>query len=154
MRTRYIISVRAGSAKNRIYLPEVADRQALQIRTWKLEALTVAQYLVQICKSKQFGNPTRYRRDIQESSKLRTKLPTLDGIFGLKSVWQLQKSVVPDQVRWKLVYSPEEDTMRRSISVALPISSPLKRYGPKTIHIQKWQYCNAPLNFASFDLEF
>ena len=35
--------VRAGPVKNRTKLPEVEARQTLQIRTTKLEALTVAQ---------------------------------------------------------------------------------------------------------------
>ena len=53
-----------------------------------------------------------------------------------------------------------EDATRRSIPVALPSSSPIKRYDRKTIPIHetsdenKWHCYDALLNFASFDLKF
>ena len=132
-------------------LPEVEARQKLQNRTWKLEVLIVAQWC--ICRSKQFADPTRSRRAIQENSKS----PTFGDFFHLKSV-RLTKSLFPIKVNIG-VDSPE-DTRRRSIPVALPSSSPIKRYDRKTIPIHetsdenKWHCYDALLNFASFDLKF
>ena len=96
-----------------------------------MEALTVAQQCV--CRSKQFENPTRFRRDIQEHPKL----PSFGDIFGLKCARQLQKSSFPINV--KIGADHPEDTKRRSISVSLPNSSPIKKHDKKKrfLHIKQ-----------------
>ena len=73
-----------------------------------------------------FENPTRSRRDIQENSKLPFLVTFL--AYNLHDSSENRRS----WSRWKLVYSPE-DTRRRSISVALPNPSPIKRYEQKTV---------------------
>ena len=47
--------------------------------------------IVHICMSKQFVNPTRLRRDIQENSKL----PIFGDMSGLQICMKLQKSLFP-----------------------------------------------------------
>ena len=63
-----------------------------------------------------------------------------------KSVWQLHNH--RSRSRWNLVYSPE-DTKRRSISVALPNSLPIKRYDKKKKTVLYIKQVDAPLNFAN-----
>ena len=106
-------------------------------------------------KKSRISTPTRSRRDIQENSKS----PIFGDIFGLKCL-TAPKIVVP--ITAKIGVDNPEGTRRRSMSVALPTSSPKRHYQEATPMIQqlpgsdenKWDYCNAPLNFASFDLKF
>ena len=71
-------------------------------------------------------------------------------------MWQLQNH----RSQWKSLYSNPEDTRRQSTSVALPNSSPIKRWDQKTVPTHEvssdeneWHYCDAPLNFGTFDLK-
>ena len=61
----------------------------------------------------------------------------------------------------KISVDGPEDTKRRSLSVALPYSSPMKRYDQKTVSTpvlssdeNTWHYHDASLYFANFDLNF
>ena len=79
-------------------------------------------------------------------------------ILAKKSVWQLQNSLF--SIKSSSGVDSPEDTRRRSISVALPNSSPVKRYDQKAVPIHhtsndenKRHYCGALLNFANVDLK-
>ena len=86
-------------------------------RTWRLEALTVVQQCIPVCRSKQFENPTRSRRCFQENSKWPNH-QFFGDIFGLRvrKIYQVLRIryQVPDifckssrnrrsRSRWKLV---------------------------------------------------
>ena len=80
----------------------------------------------------QLGNATQYRRDIQENSKL----PFL-ATFLAPKIWHLQKSSF--LIKAKIDVDIPEDARRRSISVALPNSSPITRWPNNDSYIlNKW----------------
>ena len=104
------------------------------------------------------------RLDFAETSKKTQKhqcLPT----FGVQSVWQLQNSSFPTNVKFGVrVDKSPGDAKKPAISFALPKSSPTRRYGLKKrfLNIEpstnsdenKCQYRHAPLNFANFNMIF
>ena len=86
--------VRAGPAQKRSKLPSVEARQPLQVRNWKLESLTVGLIVHMLCRSKQFENPTRTRRDIPKKN---SKFPFFGHMFGLQICMTAPKILFPDQ---------------------------------------------------------
>ena len=79
--------------------------------------------------------------------------------FAYKSVWQLQKSSFPINV--KICVDSPEDESRRSISVGLPNSWPITRYNEtrflynKQVVMRTRDITAMPRsNFSSFDLNF
>ena len=119
-----------------------------------MEALTLTQHCLR--KKKMYMknyDMFLFRLDLDEISAKTQKHQLFNTKFVIKSSFPIKV-----KIGGELLIA--EDPRRRPILVSLPNSPPIKRYGEKQNSIHKtssyekyWVFCDAPLNFASFDLK-
>ena len=119
-------------SKKWIKLPKVEGGYPQQIRAC-LKIGSTDRGTIIIVHIYAISNSWGIRHDLAEISQKTHNYRFFGDIFGLKSVRQLQKSSFPIKVKIGVDKCSPEATRRRSISAALPNSSPIKRYYHETI---------------------
>ena len=120
------LRVRAGPAKKRTLFPKALAPPLLQVRTWKLHALTLAQHCT--CRRRTYMKKIRVffhpRLDLAEISAKTQKHQLFHTKFVKKSSFSVNVKFGGDNA---------EDKRRTSIQVSLPNSPPTKRCGQSSI---------------------